>query len=353
WIVVAVVLALVAAGGAAWWWFAGRPVEVRTVAAIAPGSGDGAVAAILQATGYVTARRQATVSTQITGTLTQVLIEEGDVVKQGQVIARLEDSGLRAALGTAEAQVQVTQAQVEQAQAQLAQAQADLRRQEELVKSGWISPQAAEQSRTATKTASAQVQAALRQSEGARANLRQAKVNFDYTVVRAPFAGVVTEKAAQVGEIVSPLSAGGGFTRTGVGTIVDMDSLEVDVDVNESYIAQVVPNMPCEAVLDAYPDWKIPAHVIAIVPAADRGKATVKVGVAPGQKDGRLVPDIGVRVSFLGQKAEKGEGSAAKPAVQGVLVPPSAVVQRDGRSVVFVVADGKAQQRAVTPAAKD
>ena len=155
-------------------------------------------------------------------------------------------------------------------------------------------------------------------------------------------------KAAQVGEIVSPLSAGGGFTRTGVGTIVDMDSLEVDVDVNEAYIGQVKPEMPAEAVLGAYPDWKIPAHVIAIVPAADRGKATVKVRVALEQKDARIVPDMGVRVSFLNAKA-----TVATQALKGVLVPAQTLAQRDGRSVVFVVIDGKAQQRAVTPAAQD
>ena len=339
-------------GGALWWFLSVRPVEVQTTAAVAPGSA-GASNAVLQATGYVTARRRATVSTQITGTLVEVLIEEGDRVKQGQVLARLEDSALRASLGAAQANVQVSEAQVAQAQAQLAQSQADARRQESLAASGMVSPQAVEQARTAVATATAIVQAQRRAADAARAQFNQAKVNFDYTIVRAPFAGVITEKAAQVGEIVSPLSAGGGFTRTGVGTIVDMDSLEVDVDVNESYISQVVPNMPCEAVLDAYPDWKIPAHVIAIVPAADRGKATIKVRVALEQKDARLVPDIGVRVSFLGRKADnKGDaGGAAKP--QGVLVPPAAVVQREGRSVVFVVADGKVQQRAVTPAAKD
>ena len=151
-------------------------------------------------------------------------------------------------------------------------------------------------------------------------------MNFEYSVVRAPFAGVVTVKAAQVGEIVSPLSAGGGFTRTGVGTIVDMDSLEIDVDVNEAYINQVRPDMPAEAVLSAYPDWKIPAHVIAIVPAADRGKATVKVRVALDQKDPRIVPDMGVRVAFLGHEGRRRPRRAPK----GVLVPPAAIVRARG-----------------------
>jgi RND family efflux transporter MFP subunit len=341
----ALVVMLAGAGG----WFAlARSTTVQTATAVAVTKGSGA-SAVLQATGYVTARRQATVSTQITGTLTQVLIEEGDHVQKGQVIARLEDSGLRASLNVAQATLLSAQAQIAQAQAQLGQAEADAHRQSELAASGMLSRQAAEQARTAVATFTAQLEARRREADATSAQLAQAQVNFDYTVVRAPFSGVVTVKAAQVGEIVSPLSAGGGFTRTGVGTIVDMDSLEVDVDVSEAYIGQVKPDMPAESVLDAYPDWKVPSHVIAIVPAADRGKATIKVRVALEQKDARLVPDIGVRVSFLGSKP------AAEPAQapKGVLVPPQAVVQRDGQSVVFVVIDGKAQQRNVKPALQD
>jgi RND family efflux transporter MFP subunit len=340
-----VVVALLA--GAGWWFFAGQPVAVKTANAAAPGPGGGA-GALLQATGYVTARRQATVSTQITGTLTEVLIEQGDKVKAGQIIARLDDTALRAGLAAAQANLAAVEAQVAQAQAQLTQAESDTRRQNELVASGITTRQAAEQSRTALASAVAMLNARRREADAVRAQLTQAKVNFDFTLVRAPFTGVVIEKAAQVGEIVSPLSAGGGFTRTGVGTIVDMDSLEVDVDVNEAYIGQVSPNMPAEAVLDAYADWRIPAHVIAIVPAADRGKATVRVRVALEQKDARIVPNMGVRVSFLGRKVD-----AAAPALKGVLVPPQAIAQRDGKSVVFVVVDGKAAQRAVTPAAQD
>ena len=347
WPVVGIVLVVTLLAGAGWWFLGTGAIAVKTAVATAPNAG-GAAGAVLQATGYVTARRLATVSTQITGTLTQVLIEEGDHVQKGQILARLEDSGLRASLGVAQANVQAAQAQVTQAQAQLSQAEADSRRQETLVASGMIAKQAAEQGRTAVATAAAALDTRRREVESARAQFAQAKVNFDYTIVRAPFAGVVTVKAAQVGEIVSPLSAGGGFTRTGVGTIVDMDSLEVDVDVNEAYIGQVKPDMPAEAVLDAYPDWKVPAHVVAIVPAADRGKATVKVRVALEQKDARLVPDMGVRVSFLGPKTP-----ATAKVPKGVLVPAQAVVQRDGHGVVFVVVDGRAVQRAVTPAAQD
>jgi len=340
-LVVAVVL-LALAGAAAWWFLAGnKPVAVQTVTVRANGQGASADA-VLQATGYVTARRAATVSAQITGTLTEVLIDEGFKVKKGQVLARLEDSALKAGLAAADAQVRSSQATVGQLRAQLAQAEADARRQAELAASGMTTRQAQEQTATAVKTVGAQLEAAQRQSEAAQAQARQARVNFDYATVRAPFDGVVTARAAQVGEIISPLSAGGGFTRTGVGTIVDMDSLEVNVDVNEAYIAQVKPDMPCEAVLDAYPDWKIPAHVLAVIPSADRGKATVKVRVALELKDDRLVPDMGVRVSFLATKPK----AQAAP-VPGVLVPPEALTQREGGNAVFVVTDGRAQQRTV------
>lgn len=336
------VVALAALGGAGWWYFAGsKPVAAQTVTVRANGHGPSADA-VLQATGYVTARRSATVSAQITGTLTEVLIDEGFRVKKGQVLARLDDSGLKAGLAAAEAQARSAQAGVAQQRAQLAQAEADARRQSELVAQGMTTRQSQEQTATSVKAHAAQLEAAQRQAEAAEAQVRQARVAFDYATVRAPFDGVVTARAAQVGEIISPLSAGGGFTRTGVGTIVDMDSLEVGVDVNEAYIAQVKAGMPCEAVLDAYPDWKIPAHVVTVIPSADRGKATVKVRVALDQKDDRVVPDMGVRVSFLAAKPKE----QAAP-VPGVLLPPDALVQRDGGHAVFVVAEGRAQQRAV------
>lgn len=342
----AAVLAL--AGGGAWWLLATqRPVAVETVAVRANGQGARSDA-VLQATGYVTARRMATVSAQMTGTLVEVLIDEGFKVKKGQVLARLDDTGLKASMAAAQAQVRTAEANLGQLQAQLEQAQANERRQIELAASGMTTHQSREQAATAVKSYAAQLEAARRQVEAAQAQARQTQVNFEYATVRAPFDGVVTARAAQVGEIISPLSAGGGFTRTGVGTIVDMDSLEVNVDVNEAYIAQVKPDMPCEAVLDAYPDWRIPAHVVAVIPSADRGKATVKVRVALEQKDERVVPDMGVRVSFLAAKP----APQAKP-VPGVLLPPEAIRVEDGlepakgNAVVYVAADGKAQRRVV------
>lgn len=345
WIVGGVVVLLLAAGAAGWMWWGGRPLEVRTAVAVAPSAAAGP-GAVLQATGYITARRQATVSAQITGTLTEVLFEEGDRVEKGQVLARLDDNAYRAALDAAQASSRASEAQVLQLQAQLEQAQRDATRARTLAASGLVPKQQDEQARTLVNTTQAQLNAQRKLAAAAQAQATQAQVNFDYTVVRAPFTGVITQKAAQVGEIISPLSAGGGFTRTGVGTIVDMDSLEIDVDVNEAYIGRVKAAMPAEAVLDAYPDWKIPAHVIAIVPAADRGKATVKVRVALDQKDPRIVPDMGVRVSFLEQAAPR---QATQPP-KGVLVPAGAIAQRDGRDAVFVVSQDIAHQRAVEPA---
>lgn len=342
WGVAAGVVVLALAGGAAWWYVAGnKPVAVQTATVKANGQGA-AANAVLQATGYVTARRMATVSAQMTGTLVEVLIDEGFKVKKGQVLARLDDTGLKAARAAALAHVRTAEANLGQLRAQLAQAQADERRQAELSAAGMTTRQSREQAGTAVKTVSAQLEAAQRQIEAAQAQARQADVNFDYATVRAPFDGVVTARAAQVGEIISPLSAGGGFTRTGVGTIVDMESLEVGVDVNEAYIAQVKPDMPCEAVLDAYPDWRIPARVVAVIPSADRGKATVKVRVALEQKDERVVPDMGVRVSFLAAKPK----AEAKP-VPGVLLPPESVVERNGAQAVFVVQENRVEQRVV------
>ncbi|HEX4387293.1 MAG TPA: efflux RND transporter periplasmic adaptor subunit [Steroidobacteraceae bacterium] len=351
WLIGALVIVLAALGVLGWRYFAGgERFTVESVVASPPAQGaKGAIAAaVLQATGYVTARREATVSTQITGTLTQVLIEEGDHVKAGQVLARLDDTAQRAGLAQAQAQEQSAEALLAQFRASLEQARRDLVRNEDLVARQLVSQQALETARTLVETAAAQVESQRRQLQLARASVDGAQVQLGYTVVHAPFSGVVIAKAAQAGEIVSPISAGGGFTRTGVGTIVDMDSLEIDVDVNEAYINRVQPGQAAQATLDAYPDWNIPAHVIAIIPTADRSKATVKVRIGLDLKDPRILPDMGVRVSFLEQTAKEGEGGTTPPP-KGVLVPTTAIVQRDGQSVVFVIEDGRARQRTVAP----
>ncbi len=341
WVVGAVIVLALIVAGVAFYLLREEAVTVQTATAVPPAAA-GDSAAVLQATGYVVARREATVSAQITGTLTEVLVEEGEHVKKDQVLARLEDSSYKAGLDAAKAQYAAAQAQAGQAQAQLIQAQHDAQRLDTIAARGLVSKQAAEQARTQVATDRAALLAAQKNVQAAAAQARSAQVNFDYCTVRAPFDGVITDKAAQVGEIVSPFSAGGGFTRTGIATIVDMDSLEVDVDVNESYIGRVQPGMPAEAVLDAYPDLKIPAHVIAIIPSADRSKATVKVRIAFDKKDPRIIPEMGVRVSFL----EKQSGNAQP--IQGVLVPKDVIAQRDGHDVVFVVDGDRAKQMQVT-----
>ena len=343
----ALVLVLVAAGG--WLGLSGHAALPVHTAVAQPLAASGGGASVLDATGYVTARREATVSAQITGTVAAVLIEEGDHVQAGQVIGRLDDTAQRAAVAQAEAQLNSARATLVEHQSQLAQSERDVRRDEDLVKRNLVSEQAVEQARTQVESQAAQVQAQRKQIEVAAAVLRSAQVQLDYCTVRAPFTGVVIAKAAQVGEIVSPLSAGGGFTRTGIGTIVDMDSLEIDVDVNEAYINRVEPGQRVESVLNAYPDWRIPSHVIAIIPTADRSKATVKVRIGLDVKDARIVPDMGARVSFL--EARKAGAAAGAPTEQrppGVLVPGAALRSEGGHDFVFVLKDRRAQRRTVT-----
>jgi HlyD family secretion protein len=345
-------LVLAAAALAAYLWLHAQRFEVEAAVAVAPSAG-GASSAILQATGYVTARREATVSAQITGALTSVLIEEGEHVKAGQVLAQLDDSAQKAALAQSQAQLMAARALLVQYQAQIEQARRDNQRNEDLIGRNLVSQQALETSQTQVATLAAQVESQRKQVELSEAALRGAQVQLDYTTVRAPFTGVIIAKAAQAGEIISPISAGGGFTRTGVGTIVDMDSREIEGDVNEAYINRVQPAQSAQAVLDAYPDWTIPAHVIAIIPTADRSKATVKVRIAIEQKDPRILPDMGVRVSFLEQAVARNaagaaNGTSAAPP-RDVQVPASAIVERAGRSVVFAIDGTHARSRPVTP----
>lgn len=341
WLAGAAVLLVVLGGGAALLLMP-QPVPVEVVMAQPPAVLTGGVA-VLDATGYVTARRAATVSFKITGKLADVLIAEGDRVAQDQVLARLDDVDERTRLRLVEAQLGAVQAQLGSLMAEVEQAGRDLTRQQELNARGLTPLQALEDARTRAASLEAQLTAQRKQVEVAAAELQVARGDLDNTVVRAPFAGVVVDVSAQPGEIVSPISAGGGFTRTGICTIVDMDSLEIEVDVNEAYINRVRPQQPVTAVLDAYPDWQIPAQVIAIIPTADRSKATVRVRIALRQKDARIVPDMGVRVSFLQEPAADG----APP--RGVLLPAAALTQRDGRSVAFVLDGERVRRRELTP----
>jgi len=349
WIALAVVAGVLVLALAAWAVFGrDKAVEVQTAEVVAIGGNGGGPTTVLDATGYIVARRMATVSAKITGKVRDVRIEEGMHVDAGQIMATLDPIDADAERALANSQVSMAKTQIDSMQAQVREADANVRRLDGLVKQQLVSKAQYDQAVAERDSLHAQLATSQRNAQVANDRLRIADQGLDNTVVRAPFAGVVIAKAAQPGEIVSPLSAGGGFTRTGIGTIVDMDSLEIEVEVNESSIGRVQPKMQAQAMLNAYPDWKIPAEVIAIIPAADRGKATVKVRVALKVKDPRIVPDMGVRVSFLEKTAPT--QPTRKP---GVLVPAAAVATRGGKPVAFVVADqqddaGHAQQRSIT-----
>ena len=330
---------LAAAAWFAWSWFSTPTVRTVAARAAAPAGGAGSV---LDASGYVTARRQATVSAKITGKITEVLIEEGMRVADGAVLARLDDTEAKAQLGLARAQLAAARSQDGEIRAQLQQAERDYTRSQELFNKQLVPEQSMDAARAQRDTLRAKLGSNQEQIRVATESVSVAQVQLDNTIVRAPFAGVVIAKSAQPGEMISPISAGGGFTRTGIGTIVDMDSLEIQVDVNESYINRVTAGQPVEAMLNAYPDWKIPGSVIAIIPAADRSKATVKVRIATRSKDPRIVPDMGVRVAFL----DAGGGAVPRaPVASGVLVPADAV----RGDAVFVYANGRVERRSVTP----
>jgi RND family efflux transporter MFP subunit len=316
-------------------------VPAVEVAVVQP-AGDPATTALLNASGYITPRRRATVAAKITARVVDVYVDEGMVVDEGQLLARLDDSDAQRRLRAARTQRDATAALIENLQVNLSNADREYRRQEDLQKHGITSQQALDLARTTAESLRAQIAAANEQVRAADAQIAVAQQDVDNCTVRAPFAGVVVSKDAQRGEMVSPISAGGGFTRTGIATIVDMASIEIEVDVNESYIARVVPGQRVEAVLDAYPDWRIPAKVRTVIPTADRQKATVKVRISFDKLDPRILPDMGVKVSFLAGEQPPGQPQAR------ALVPREAVRQAEGREVVFLFHDGLLERRAVS-----
>ena len=343
WVTAALVI-LAAAGGAVWMWArpTGVPVQVVAARAIA---GDGAAAAgsILDASGYVVARRQATVASKITAKMVELEIEEGDHVKAGQIIAKLDDTNIRAVLNQASAQLDYAKASLTETQVNLTNAQRDYDRQKSLLQGHFVSQAAVDNAQTSVDALRAQLATQRSNVDVVARAVSIAERNLDDTIVRAPFSGIVTVKAAQPGEMVSPVSAGGGFTRTGIGTIVDMDSLEIQVDVNENFINRVRPAQQASAKLNAYPDWQIPAHVIAVIPTADRSKGTVTVRIALDQKDARILPEMGVRVSFLDNPAQEPGSKIAA----GVTLPVNAVQGSGSTGTVFVAHGDTVEQRAV------
>ena len=312
-------------------------VAVQTVTVESPTSASGAV---LNASGYVVARRLATVSSKVTGQVAEVLFEEGAEVEAGQVLARLDRSTVEAQFNVSASSAEAARRNLREIEVRLADARKTLGRNRSLVERKLVSQSVLDSSEAEVAALSARLAAARSEVDVAMAQVGLGKQELADLEIRAPFKGVVISKDAQPGEMVSPMSAGGGFTRTGVATIVDMDSREVEVDVNESYINRVSAGQKVECVLDAYPDLKIPAHVISIVPTADRQKATVRVRIGLDQLDPRILPDMGIKVSFL-------EDGSQPAAMGALLVPENAVIHEGEASFVWVVRDGKVEKRAV------
>ena len=343
---------LVAAFAGAWMALAspsGIPVKAAVPRAATSGGTTGG-GSLLDASGYVVARRKATVSAKVTGKVTEVMIEEGQRVEKDEIIARLDDSNARAALNQAKAQVLQAEANVAAATAAYENAKPLYERNRKLVENGTISATIYESSKTANdaaRTNLAVAQSALGVAHSAHAVSQRI---FEDMTVRAPFTGVVTVKAAQPGEMISPNSAGGGFTRTGICTIVDMDSLEVEVDVSENFISRVHAAQPATIKLNAYPDWQIPGEIIAVIPTADRAKATVQVRVAFKDKDERVVPEMGARVSFL---SDTPAAAGAPPPSPGVIVPPEAVQANGDNGTVYVIRGETVERRTVRLGARN
>lgn len=334
--------ALVLGGAVAAAFLFGREPEavvVRTARVRAAAMSAGTT--VLNASGYVTARRQATVSSKMAGQITEISIEEGMAVTAGQVLARLDSSNLERSLRLAEAQADSARKSLLEVEAQIAEAGLRQERTRRLVAERVLGQADLDAVDGEVATLEARRN---RQREDIGVAERQVDVirqQMEDTVIRAPFDGVITAKNAQPGEMMSPIAGGAGFTRTGIGTIVDMDSREIEVDVNEAYINRVSPGQPVSAVLDSYPDSEIPARVIAIIPTADRDRATVRVRIGFEELEPRILPDMGVRVSFRTTEA------APRQAAGGLLVPRAAVFADTGRDLVYLVRAGRVQRRAV------
>ncbi len=339
---IAFVILLIAA--VAWWRWQDQTPKVKVASVELERAGGSRDNAVLDASGYVTARLRATISSKVTGKIMGVFVEEGMEIKKGQLLARLDDATAQRQVALAEAQLSAAKSSLAETNVRLAEARLDLGRQQKLVASEVTS-------QVILDTAQANVDAWLARLENEREQVAVAertldlrRQDLDDTEIRAPFSGVAVSKDAQPGEMISPVSAGGGFTRTGICTLVDMASLEIEVDVNESYINRVEPNQRIEATLDSYPDWRIPGYVITTIPTADRQKATVAVRIAFDQLDPRILPDMSVKVSFLDDEAEVSTDESAAPRLT---VPTTAIRTIDDKNIVFVLQGDQLERRAV------
>jgi RND family efflux transporter MFP subunit len=350
--IVALVLAGVVSAAGAYWFLHDRPLEVELATAVAAPAATGgapAGAAVLNASGYVVARREATVSAKVTGKIAAVLIEEGMTVEEGQLLAHLDDETLRPQLDLAKTQLEARRAELAEVVVRRAEAERDLRRLERLRTENLSSEREVDRAQSEVSALAARFAALERAVDVAQATVRVSAQAIEDLEVRAPFAGVIVSKNAQPGEMVSPISAGGGFTRTGIATLIDMSSREIEVDVNESFINRVRGGQKTEAVLDAYPDWVIPSHVINIVPTADRQKATVKVRIGFDELDPRILSNMGIKVTFLDTsgREEPSASSGAAPARPAVRVPASAVARDGDMTVVWRVRGRRVERVAV------
>jgi HlyD family secretion protein len=332
---------LIVTGAAAvviWWFNRPRPAVVRTLTVQLPSAGGERT--LLNASGYVKARREATVSSKVTGKVIEVLVEEGMKVEAGQVLARIDSSNVEKSYQLSEAQAESARKAMDETKANLEQAEREFRRLTQLAENKIATQSELDVGESAVKSLKARL--GRQQADVAVAEREVAlwKQQMDDTIIRAPFAGVVTSKNAQPGEMISPMSAGGSFTRTGICTLVDMTSLEIEVDVSESYINRVQAGQVVEATLDSYPEWHIPAKVIAIIPTADRQKATVKVRVGFEKLDPRILPDMSVKVAVQ-------SAGETKAAPRNMTIPKSAVRQINGNDFVWIVRDGRVVRRGV------
>ena len=348
-------LALVVAGTgglAGWrWWEEARIPVVSTALVRQTVSADGQPT-VLNASGYVTARLQSTVSSKVTGRIVDVLVEEGMVVAEGQVLARLDDTTERSYLALAEAQLGAARGAQAELEVRYEEARLDLGRQRRLLEQRLIGQADLDAAQAEADSLRARIANQREQVVVAEREIDVRRTALEDTVIRAPFSGVAISKDAQPGEMISPVSAGGGFTRTGVCTIVDMSSLEIEVDVNESYINRVSPAQRVLATLDAYPDWAIPASVITTIPAADRQRATVLVRIAFDELgDSRILPDMGVNVAFLEAGPPPEEAVADAP--PRLWMPAAALRSDGGTPVVFVARGETVERRAVTTGLED
>jgi HlyD family secretion protein len=320
-----------------------RPsVDVATAAKPEAGGSQ----TLLNASGYVTPRRRATIAAKITGRVTGVFFDEGTRVRQGQLLATLDDADVKRALDSAKADRSASQAAIADFEVQLKNADIQLYRARELRKAAVQSQEALDNAAMSADSLRARIELAKQQVAASEARIAEAQQAVDNCTIRAPFEGIVVSKDAQVGEMVSPISAGGGFTRTGIATIVDMKSNEIEVDVNESYIARVMPQQRVKATLDAYPDRELDGKVRTVIPTADRQKATVKVRITFDKLEDFILPDMGVKVAFLDDEQDKAKGMEKGPPALAY-IPKGAVRSDPHSSFVLLVRDGRVERRAV------